>query len=516
MSRGVRATSGFITSIFQVGVQIGLQAALAPLVLRVAGRETLGAYAAIMQFLSYLTFVDFGFSTSLERFLAQASSQQDGGQRFRSIFTTARTAFLVSNTIFAVLTLVYTTFVGRLFHLSPAVAHQAAKALCIIASWAILRTPLAAYNSALYATQDLAAANLIATFMNAARLLVSLGLVLAGFGLFGLMIAGSLVEGLGSLIYRYRFQKKQPHRMPGWGIPDKPLFREMLSFGTHAMFINVGATLVYSSGNVLAGIVAGAKGASIFYTTQMPTMMGYILALRLSDSALPAVNELWGQNLKDRVTAAFIRIQHLTTMLTLPLAFGVLLFNRDLVTAWVGPAQYGGTVMSFGLALFCLIIGVQHMTNLFSFVFGWVRIVSIAILFEAIANIGFGLLLGHWIGIGGIFYATTIVITPFTIYLLIRLGRELNFNPVTLMLASFGRPLIPGILGACGAMLVHHYLAGGNRFVLLISECVTFVVIYGVGAYFMAMSDQDRQELRRYLTRITDSFSPQVSVTEAK
>lgn len=91
MSRSGRAAKGFAASIVQFWTQMLVQVLLAPIVLHVAGRETLGAYAAIMQTLGFLYLFDVVGDWSLERFLAQATGQEDGGARFRVLFTTART-----------------------------------------------------------------------------------------------------------------------------------------------------------------------------------------------------------------------------------------------------------------------------------------------------------------------------------------------------------------------------------------------------------------------------------------
>ena len=261
-------------SLLQYGSAIAGQAVLAPIVLKVAGRETLGAYAAVMQAVAYLALVDMGFSMALERYLGQSFGLEDGGKRFRDLFTTARTFFLLSNIAFAALVVLFSFYVARFFSLSPAVAIQARHALYVVALWAVVRTPLAAYNTASIATQDLAATNIIGAGVNALGSVVSLVFVLAGFGLFGLMVSSSVSQAVGSVVFRMRFRKLNPHRMPRWGLPDRALFREMLGFGSQAMFVNVGCMLVYTSGNVLAGYVAGAAATSVFYTTQMPTMIG--------------------------------------------------------------------------------------------------------------------------------------------------------------------------------------------------------------------------------------------------
>src|ERR1700756_605717 len=136
MSRSARAAKGFAASIVQYCTQILVQILLAPIVLKLAGRETLGAYAAIMQTLAFLQLVDIAGSWSLERFLAQANGYEDNGQRFRNVFTTARTMLLGTYSAFALLVIAFSFFVGRLFHLSPEVALQARHALYVIAAWA--------------------------------------------------------------------------------------------------------------------------------------------------------------------------------------------------------------------------------------------------------------------------------------------------------------------------------------------------------------------------------------------
>src|SRR5271170_5930707 len=329
MSRSARAAKGFAASIVQYCTQILVQILLAPIVLKVAGRETLGAYAAIMQTLSFLALVDIAGSWSLERFLAQASGLNDNGQQFSNVFTTARTMLLVTYSAYATLVFIFSFFVGHLFHLSPAVALEARHALYVIAVWAVVRTPLVAYSAASIATQDIAATNLIGALAGVLRTVASLTFVLAGTGLFGLMLAGTVAEGIGNLLYRSRFRKMNPGFRPRWGVPDKALLREMIGFGGHTAFLNAGNLLFFSSGNMVAGLTSGAAAASSFYTTQMPTTTVYNMIYRMTEAATPAVNELYGRKEVDKVRYAFVRLCRLLLLFNLPLAIGVLIFNRD-------------------------------------------------------------------------------------------------------------------------------------------------------------------------------------------
>lgn len=500
MGRSSRAAKGFITSVFQYLSQILVQVLLAPIVLKVAGRETLGAYAAIMQTLSFITLVDIVGSWSLERFLGQAMGLDDGGERFRTVLTTARTVFLFCNCVFALLVVISSFFIGRMFHLSPAVTRQAQLALYVIAGWAIVRTPLAAYLNASIATQDMAAVNLIGTGLGVLRAVASLTFVLIGGGLFGLMLAGTAAEACGYFLFRVRFKKMNPHLMPGWGFRDKSLLKEMLSFGGHATIVNLGGRLVYGSGNVIAGMTSGAAIASDFYTTQMPTMTVYNMLKRLSDSSTPAINELWGRGDIEKLRNALSRITRLLLTLTLPLAVGVLLFNRDLVTTWVGQRQYAGSLFTISLAGFCVIASIERMAVDCSFVFGWMRLLTATTLMQGIANFGLAFLLARFFGLSGIMLSLTLIIVPQTMILWYRVSRFLKINVIALYGNCFLRAATPlSAASLVGWGLVHHFVTiRFHSFIPLLSEILSFTLVYGVAAYFFMLYEHDRNEIKRY------------------
>jgi O-antigen/teichoic acid export membrane protein len=500
MGRSSRAAKGFVTSIFQYVSQILVQVLLAPVVLKMAGRETLGAYAAIMQVVGFIALVDIVGSWTAERFLGQALGIDDGGERFRTILTTARTVFLFCNCAFGLLVVIFSFFISRLFHLSPAVAHQAKLALYVIAGWAVVRTPLTAYANGSIATQDLAAVNLIGTAQGVGRAVASLAFVLLGGGLFGLMLAGTAAEACFLFLYRMRFKKLNPDLMPGWGFRDKALLKEMLSFGGHAAITNLGQKLAFNSGNMIAGMTSGAAIASDFYTTQMPALTAYNMMRGLSDSSTPAINELWGRREVEKLRNALFRITRLLMTLTLPLAMGTLLFNHDLVTTWVGQRQYAGNLFTVSLAGFCVIASVQRLAIDYSFVFGWMRLLSVTTIVQGVANVGLALLLARFFGLGGIMLALTLVIIPQTVILWYRVGRFLEVNGLTMFGGYFLRASIPlAAASLVGWGCVHRFVRIREHALLpLVAEILAFTVVYAVFAYPFMLLAHDRAEIKRY------------------
>ena len=372
----------------------------------------------------------------------------------------------------------------------------------------MVRTPLVAYSAASTATQDIAATNLIGALGGVLRTVASLTFVLAGTGLFGLMLSGTVAEGIGCLLYRSRFRKMNPGFRASWGIPDKALLREMIGFGGHTAFLNAGNMLFFTSGNMLAGLTNGAAAASSFYTTQMPTTTVYNMIYRMTEAATPAVNELYGRGDYEKVRQAFVRLCRLLLLFNLPLAVGVLIFNRDLVVTWVGEQQYAGALLTASLAAFCVVNAIQRLVIAFAFIFGWMRLLSMTALFQGIANFGLAYYLGKHLGLGGITLALVIVLLP----QLVMLSRKISGNlkvAVAGILANTGLRAVGATLAAAAAIgwMVHmHVVIARRHFFGLLAELGAFAVVYGVLAWFFVMTDQDHNDARRFASGALSRF----------
>jgi len=418
-NRTERAVKGTLVSFLQYGTQMLLQLFLVPLVLRMAGQESLGAYALLMQVVGYLAMTDLGFSVTLNRYLAQASGIDDGGKRFRDVLSTARTFLLGSNILFAILVLLLCINIEVFFSLSPHIASQARIGLALMAGWAVVRTTWTVYGIGLNATQNLVAANFIGIIGNAARLIFSLGLVFAGTGLAGLMLANVLAEVLSTFLSMLKFFKLYPSQRPVWGLPDKTLFREMLKFSGQALLINVAWRLIFYTDNIVIGSLYGAAAVSIYYATQMPATIGFNILNRVSDNVAPAINELYARGEHAKLRENFLRLHRLNILLVLPLVGGILLLNNQLIALWVGSGQYAGDLMTVALAAFAFLITVSHVCNTFVFASGKIRIYSMLAIFEGISNLGLSIVLGKYIGLAGVMWASVIMHIPTTLYLFI-------------------------------------------------------------------------------------------------
>lgn len=491
MSRKSRVVKGTLTSFIQYGLQILLQAALLPLILRVAGQETLGAYAILIQAIGYLSLVDLGFSAATSRYLAQAYGYDDEGLRFSQVISTFRTFSLCSNVVFAVLCLLLSIWIGPLLSLSIGIKFQAQLGLYFLAGWAVLRTPLAVYLPGLIATQNLVAANLVAILGNAGRLVLSLGLVVAGLGLVGLILANILAELLAGFFSRRLFLNNHPGILLSWRIKDRDLFRGMFHFGVQALLINIAVRLVFQTDNLVVGYLYGAVAASIYYATQMPATILYQGVIRLTDNATPAINELYARNMTESLRHSFLQLARYNLILILPVAIGLLFFCRPLIGLWVGHEQFGGNMMVIALALFAIIVTNAHVCNAFIMATGQIRILSILALVEGMMNLFLSIILAYYIGLAGVMWGTVIANLPTSAYLQRRAQRILGVSWREYIQTVFMPLIWPTAITVTIWITIQRQIQSDN-WITLFLNVFAFIFIYGCLSYRFSINATER------------------------
>ncbi|WP_136514297.1 lipopolysaccharide biosynthesis protein [Geomonas edaphica] len=500
MSRADKAAKGVLTSFLQYGCQIGLQVFLAPLVLAVAGQETFGAYAIIMQAVAYLALTDMGFSLALTRFLSQAFGYDDG-KHFETVLTTSRTIVLFTNILFSILLLLLALWGQHWFSFSREIALQTKYALGILAIWTILRTPWQIFQTGLNASQNMSSANMIGIVGNVFKLLFSLGLLYFGMGLIGLMLANIVSEGVIILLCYRRFKSLYPNIKPYWGLPDRNLTREMFSFGKHALFINLAWRLVSGTDNLVVGFLYGAAATSIYYTTQMPSVVGYLFVNRLVDNFGPAINELYSRKDVEKLKDLFLSVHRYTLLLGAPLFVGILLLNRHMIEVWVGSAQYAGDLMTFALAGFALLNVIGHVNMVFVIATGELSQLSRFAFYEGVANLGLSFLLGYYYGLSGVMLATFIAHIPMAIYLQYRgmAALDMYFNQyITLVISPVVVPCM--IATICASIVVFTMPATG--WLSFICACSVLLLVHVGLAYLLAINVNERAWIRHKLFRL--------------
>lgn len=486
---------GTIASFLHYGLTIVLQVLLAPLVLKHAGQEVLGAYSIVMQIVGYGILLDLGFSVAMSRYLAQSAGFDDPRSRFTEIFTIGRVFLLVTNLVFAALIFMLAWQIDNLIVASPQLVIQARLALSLLGAWTIVRTPLALYSNGLNATQNMAAASSIGIIGNVVRLTLSLGLVYAGMGLIGLVAASIVSEFLTFAAQMRYFRRKYPSYRFGWRITNNELFREMFSFGMKYWGVNLALVLFMGTDSIIVGNLYSASAASVFYTTKIPAFLLMQFAFKLSDNAGPATNELFAQGNYPALQSAYLKVLRYSLLIALPLAVGIVGFNREVITAWVGGAQYAGDLMSFALAAFIVTQVINHINAMITLAAGDMRRWTTVSIATSVTSLALSYLLGREFGLQWVMVAIALMDLPNTVFLFKRSlsGLKLSFA------RGWREAFMPAILACLPLCLLVLCLKLDGRMptvTTLVLNISIFIVLFSTFTWFVGLSRLEKELLK--------------------
>lgn len=474
------AALGAATTVLQFALQALLQALLYPVLLRVAGAPALGAWSMLQQVLGYLALSDLGFGVALSRGLAQSAAGGASGARFQQLVAAGRTLMTASGALYALLCLALVPLVGSSQLQLPLAAQvDARRALVVLAVWSVVRGPASIGLTSLQASQRLAALNLLGVAAAAVRFACSIGFTLLGWGLLGLVLASMAAESV-SLIGAHLLVRQPAGARPAFLVPSRQLLRELSSVGLRALGMGLSVKVVYATDSLVVGTLHGAAMAGAYYTTQIPALFGASALWALQDNAMPGVNDLIGRGDESRLREAVLQLLLFTYVLALPFGAGVLLFNRDLVSAWVGPAMYAGDLVTWSLGGFAALAVAQHLQTSLLQALGDLRVVVWLLAGEGLVNLGLSIGLGRALGPGGVMLASLLATVPTVLWVFFRLLRRFRVGPgeawtrlLRPALAVVGCATLAGLAGRALSPLpwlsLGGFLACGGAMALVVS-----------------------------------------------
>jgi hypothetical protein len=192
------------------------------------------------------------------------------------------------------------------------------------------------------------------------------------------------------------------------------------------------------------------------------------------------------------------------------------LFNRDVVTSWVGKLQYGGDLLTYTLALFCVLNGVRGICTLFAFAQGWMGLLGSTAVVQGAAGFGLGYWMGKELGLGGITLALSLVCLPQIFLLLRKIEQTYSIGVAAHFMGILLRLLIPLAAATAAGEVVHFRVKiAEHHFLGVTLECLAFLAAYCLAGYPLALHREDRADVRRYAHSVLRMGTQLARVTKA-
>lgn len=494
-NRTNKAKKGFLTSLIQFVTLILIQAILAPTILKIAGQDVLGSYAIVMQIIGYGLILDFGLGVALSRFLSQSFGNNDGGINFIKTLNSGRYLILFTNALISIFILIVSFNINSIISSAPdKVISDTQLSLIILSIWAILRSPLLLYGYGLNSTQNMASVNIIGVASSLSRFILSICLVYFGAELIGLVIANILSECIGLILQKYCFKNFFKTLNLRWQKPDIAHFKKLLHFGLTYWGVNFATILSTGSDSIIVGHFYGAAAAAVIYTTKIPAFLIIQVIYKIVDNSTPAANELIAQDNYESLKIAYLKILRYSILLALPAGIGILVFNKQFITLWVGINQYAGNIVTISLAFFVLTQVVNHINAMVLVATGnmkhWMSlsissgVVTILIMYFLGSNLGM-----EWVIVG-----IVIMDIPALIFLLRRSLCCLKISVADLT----HQTLAPVLLQSLPLIIFSYYLISFGLIIdtsSFIIQASIFILIWFISLFLFGLTKFERKSI---------------------
>lgn len=313
--------------------QIVLTLASVPLLIDRLGLELYGVYALVSVFLGYFRFLDFGFSTALERFGAKAIARGDR-PTLRRYFRTAATAQGAISVFGGLAVLALAHWFVPLLEAPPAMRAEVIDSLGWIAATFTLTLASGVPAGLLRAAQRFDHLNRIGVVTGTLSTVLLVIVALAAPALRWViltMAAASAVGFVWTLVAATRSTG-----LSVWPGLDRQSLRELIGFGGFVTIGGLVTPVLVNLEKIMLGTAVGVATVSHYMVPYRALERITVLPGSVSRAIFPHLSSLHGKGDDASIERTHLRSTELVLWMVLPLFAGLWIAGPALFTLWMG------------------------------------------------------------------------------------------------------------------------------------------------------------------------------------
>jgi len=393
---------------------------LTPFVLRFLDREAYGVFALAMSVITWLQTLDLGTSAGLQAHLARDAGTATDYQASR----------YVSSTFFAQLFLAAVTLclgvaaaavVPNFFEVREDLRPDTATLCAALAAGMAVSQIAKSYKAALMAYQKIHVNHLLQLVSVAVRVIITVWLFVAGWGLIALGVAHVVASVAAAALTVLLCRRLLPAIVVR---PSSASLRTLRTIGGSAIWFSLGGIagiLILGTDRAVAAKVLSLEAVAVLFLSGRLFGLAESLLGPIADTARPVLGTLLGQGRSLEAHQTFELVNRALRTLAVVSALATWAGNREFVTAWVGAENYGGWALdaAFAAALFARLGFLPCRALLASALV--VKPQTLARLVEGAVNLFLTVVLAKLYGLVGVVLSTPIATTLTSAWYLPRL-----------------------------------------------------------------------------------------------
>jgi O-antigen/teichoic acid export membrane protein len=330
-----------------------------PLTVSYLGAERYGLWMTVSSLIALLGFADLGMGNGLLTAIAvlHGRGDRDGARRNVS------SAFFMLTGVAALLALVFSVSYpwvdwARAFNVSSAIARrEAGPTAAVLVAFLCLNMPLGTVQRVQQGYQEGFASNLWGVVGNVLSLMALLAVIALKGGLPWLALAMSGGVAVSTLVnWIVMFRRSRPWLCPSRSFFDRRTATELLGSGSMFFVLSLCALIASSSDNLVIAHAIGPRAVAKYAITQK-----IFITLAFSQYFIAPLWPAFGEAIarKDYTWAhrTLKRAIELSLWVGVLTAIPLLLFGRQLISLWVGPAMAPSLTLLLGFSGWLLLAG---------------------------------------------------------------------------------------------------------------------------------------------------------------
>jgi len=406
--RSRRVLSDSASSYARFAIAMVVQFLLLPYMIRHLGADDYGLWTLTFSVLGFLSLVDFGFTTTVVRFTAEARGSGDLERRNRML-STVLCLYMALAVLTGLLLWGVSPFYGDLLGIPPERREVALLLLWILGARSVaVSLPFGAFRSILFGAGRIGAVNLLqagGTLLYGAAAVVALE---TGGGILGLAWGNLLAFALEHLAYLAAALRWTPGLRLSWRWFDRGLLRVAVGIGASQFVVTV-ATLVLLRTDPLIVNAFLPLAAVALYGVALKVSENALLLVKQGINVLgPHAAELSASGRTDGVRRLLVQGSRLTLVPAGVLAVGALVLGEEALAFWVGPDfREAWPPMAVLMVAVALMVPQMVASEVFTMT-GHHRITALVSLAGMAVNVAASLLLVRPLGLLGVALGTLI------------------------------------------------------------------------------------------------------------
>lgn len=334
-----------------------------PWMISIIGQADFGLFTLATSLVTLVS-IDLGLSAAVTRFVSKYKAEKDEASIAKFLGIIYKIFIGLSIVLLFLLMLVYFN-VDQIFLKLNASEISKIKILLIIAGlFAVFSFPFQPIDGLFFSGEKfifLKSITLISKILNVALMVFAL---LAGYGLFALVVVNAVV-GLLVIAFKLYFLQKKKMQTVNWEFSEKSLLKEIFSFSIWVMVISIAQRFILNVTPSILGVTSGTKEIAVFSAAMTIEAYIWTFATAFSGMFLPKVAQLiYGEKANPKaIQELMIKVGRIQFVMLGAIVSIFIVSGKDFFLNWLGASFEKSYIITVFLILPGLIIVPQEIAS---------------------------------------------------------------------------------------------------------------------------------------------------------